>query len=309
VFQFPYVTGQISTATGSVSGQPVYVEQTLTYRQIERGVMLQGFHPFDSSLRAEIGVGFRNVGFDTRVETAGFSLNTGAQVIDDVQKTSDPSIHLWQGSAALVRDTSVFGATSPILGQRFRLDVEPTLGTINYTGVLADFRQYYMPVRPVTVAARLMHYGRYGAGGEDQRLSPLFLGYANLVRGYDSGTFSGLECGNQADGSCPVFDQLLGSRMLVANFEVRAPLLGLLGSRRLYGPLPIEVGAFFDAGVAWDSATRPALFGGDRDLVRSVGGVARVNVLGFAVLEIDLVKPLDRPGKSAFWTFNLLAGF
>jgi outer membrane protein assembly factor BamA len=236
-------------------------------------------------------------------------VNSGQQVIDDVQNSSDPSIHLWEGSLALVRDTSVFGATSPILGQRFRFDVQPTLGTINYTGVLADFRQYYMPMKPVTVAARLMHYGRYGGGGEDARLSPLFLGYPNLVRGYDSGSFSGLECGNQSDGSCPVFDQLLGSRMLVANFEVRAPLLGLLGARRLYGPVPVEVGAFFDAGVAWDSVSKPALFGGNRDLVRSVGGVARVNVLGFAVLEIDLVKPLDRPVKSAFWTFNLLAGF
>jgi hypothetical protein len=37
--------------------------------------------------------------------------------------------------------------------------------------------------------------------------------------------------------------------------------------------------------------------------------VARVNLLGFAVVEVDLVKPLDRPGKGAFWTFNLLAGF
>jgi hypothetical protein len=37
--------------------------------------------------------------------------------------------------------------------------------------------------------------------------------------------------------------------------------------------------------------------------------VARVNVLGFAVLEVDWVKPLDRPLKSHLWQFNLLAGF
>src|SRR5688500_771601 len=188
------------------------------------------------------------------------------------------------------------------MGQRFRLDLTPVLGTVNYTGALADFRQYVMPVRPVTVAARLLHYGRYGSGGEDPRLGSLFLGYPSLVRGYDTGSFTASECGSS--GGCAVYDQLLGSRMLVANLEVRAPLLGLFGARRLYGPVPVEVGAFFDAGVAWDGASRPALFGGAREIVRSLGGTARINVLGFAVLQLDYVKPLDRPGKGAYFTFN-----
>ena len=51
------------------------------------------------------------------------------------------------------------------------------------------------------------------------------------------------------------------------------------------------------------------LFGGDRQLVRSTGAVARVNMFGFAVLQVDWVKPLDRPGKQAFFEFNLLTGF
>ena len=129
------------------------------------------------------------------------------------------------------------------------------------------------------------------------------------MRGYDVGSFAAGECGAQADGSCPVFDRLLGSRMLVGNLEVRAPLLGLFGKRNLYGPIPVEIGAFFDAGVAWDSASRPRFFGGDRQLARSVGATTRVNVFGFAVLQVDWVKPLDRPGKSPFFEFNLLSGF
>jgi outer membrane protein assembly factor BamA len=185
--------------------------------------------------------------------------------------------------------------------------VSPTFGTINYTSALADFRQYYMPVRPVTIAARVMHYARYGSGGEDPRLYPLFLGYADFVRGYDYGSFSASECG--AGGGCPVFDRLLGSRMLVANLEARAPLLGLFGRKDLYGPIPVEIGAFFDAGVAWDSASKPRLFGGDRDFAKSIGATTRVNILGFAVLQVDWVKPLDRPGKKPFFQFNLLSGF
>jgi outer membrane protein assembly factor BamA len=127
------------------------------------------------------------------------------------------------------------------------------------------------------------------------------------MRGYDTGSFSAAECGVSSDGTCPVFDRLLGSRLLVANLEARFPLLALFGAKSLYGPIPVEIGGFFDAGVAWDSQTRP--FRNGRDLVRSVGATARVNLLGFAVLQIDYAKPLDRPGKKPFFQFNLLAGF
>jgi Tol biopolymer transport system component len=309
VEQIPYIVGDFTNGVTTVSGQQAYVEQTLTQRIMDRGVMAQGYYPIDSSLRAEVSTGYRSIGFDTRVQTFGYSLDTGQQILNDTQTVSDPTIHLWQSDAAIVRDTSVFGATSPIMGQRFRFDVTPTFGTLNYTGVLADFRQYFMPVRPVTIAARVLHFARYGSGGEDSRLAPLFIGYPEFIRGYDYSSFSASECGVQTNGSCPVFDQLIGSRMLVGNFEVRAPLLGLFGRKDLYGPIPVEIGAFFDTGVAWDSTTRPAIFGGTRELVKSTGGVARVNVLGFAVLEIDWVKPLDRPQKDHLWQFNLLAGF
>jgi hypothetical protein len=308
VAQVPYVTGGFSSGVVSSGGQPVYVEQTLLQRQIDRSLGALGYYPFSPSLRVEAEAGVRSIGFDTRLRTEGFSLVTGRQVLDNEESLADrDDIHLFEGTLALVRDTSVFGATSPVLGQRFRLDVTPVLGTVNYTGALADFRQYVMPVRPVTVAARVLHYGRYGSGGEDPRLGSLFLGYPSLVRGYDTGSFTVSECGS--GGGCPVYDQLLGSRLLAANLEVRAPLLGLFGARRLYGPIPVEVGAFFDAGVAWDSGTRPALFGGDRQLVKSVGGTARVNMFGFAVLQLDYVKPLDRAGRNAYFTFNLLSGF
>src|SRR5262249_2235635 len=201
------------------------------------------------------------------------------------------------------------GATSRMMGERFRREGSPTLGTINYTGVLVDYRHYFMPVRPVTIAGRLLHYARYGSGAEDQRLYPPFVGYPDLVRGYDTGSFSPSECGAQPAGSCPGLDPMLARRRLVGNPAVRAPLLGLFGKRSLCGPMPIEIGAFCDAGVAWDSMTQPAIFGGTREMVKSTGAVARVTLFGFAVLQVDWVKPLDRPGKGAFFEFNLLSGF
>jgi Tol biopolymer transport system component len=308
VAQIPYVWGGFSNGVTVSGGEPVYFEQQLTQRELDRTVAALGYYPFNPTLRLELQSGVRNIGFDSRLQTVGVSQRTGQLVINtDQVLPAQPGITLFESTVALVRDTSVFGATSPVMGQRFRLDVSPVVGSINYTGALADFRQYVMPVRPITIAGRILHYGRYGSGGEDPRLGSLFLGYPSLVRGYDTGSFTAAECGTGS--GCAVYDQLLGSRLLAGNLEVRAPLLGLFGARRLYGPIPIEIGTFFDAGVAWDSQSRPVLFGGERKLVKSVGGTARLNLLGFAVLQVDYVKPLDRPGRRPYFTFNLLSGF
>lgn len=308
--QIPYVAGSFAQGVTLASGQPVYVEQTLLQRQIDRQVGALGFYPFDSATRLELQAGFRSLSFDYRLTTDSFSYPSGRFLGTEQQELpGGETLKLLESSVALVRDTSVFGATSPILGQRFRLDVSPVTGTINYVGALADLRQYVQPFRPLTLAGRVMHYGRYGSGGADERMVPLFIGYQSLVRGYDTNSFDISECGINAEGSCPVYEQLLGSRMLVLNLEARFPLLALFGAKNLYGPIPIEVGGFFDSGVAWASGSSPKLFGGERKLVKSVGATARLNLFGFAILQVDYAKPLDRPGKKAFFQFNLLSGF
>ncbi len=311
--QIPYVVGGFQNGFGTdLSGNLQYFEQTLTERELDRGITLGGIYPIDQTLRAEVGVGYRHLSFDERLETDTFTPDGLSLVNRDVQNQSLGTISLMESNAAIVRDTSVFGATSPVMGERFRVEASPTFGTLSYTGALVDFRHYFMPVRPVTLAVRVMHYGRYGTGGEDPRLTPLFLGYPDLVRGYDVNSFDASECGLVTNGACPVFDRLVGSRLLVGNVELRAPLLGLFGARSLYGPIPVEIGGFYDTGVAWDSTTTPKIFGGGtngRPLVRSVGATARVNLFGYAVAQIDWVKPLDRPGKGPFFQFNLLSGF
>lgn len=113
-----------------------------------------------------------------------------------------------------------------------------------------------------------------------------------------------------ATSQCPAFDRLIGSRLLVANVEFRFPLLRPFGvSRRMYGPLPIEMGLFADGGWAWNSGERPSLFGGTRDGVSSVGMTVRANLAGFAVGQVDFVRPLQRPGKGWVFQFNLTPGF
>ena len=128
-----------------------------------------------------------------------------------------------------------------------------------------------MPARFYTIAVRGLHYGRYGAGGEDPRLIPLFIGYPEFVRGYGVDSFSAGECGTGT--SCPTYDRLVGSRMLVGNVEFRFPLLRPFGvSDRMYGPLPVEVAFFLDGGVTWNKGEKPSFFnGGTREPVTSGG--------------------------------------
>jgi outer membrane protein assembly factor BamA len=140
-------------------------------------------------------------------------------------------------------------------------------------------------------------------------LTPLFLGYQGLVRGYDFGSFDANECQSIDLSSCEAFDRLNGSRVAVASAELRFPLLGLFSRKSFYGPFPIEMALFADAGLAWTSRTKPAFAGGDRDWVRSAGAALRVNVFGFAVAEIDYVRPLDRSRRGWLWQFGLTPGF
>jgi len=43
--------------------------------------------------------------------------------------------------------------------------------------------------------------------------------------------------------------------------------------------------------------------------VRSYGILARANILGYLVLEVDYSKPIDRHDTGAYWQFNISPGF
>jgi outer membrane protein assembly factor BamA len=259
----------------------------------------------------EFSAGLNNIEFDHKLETQAISQIDGSLIYDSTYELPGyPSITLGTAMAAFVFDNSFFGATSPILGERARLEVSPSLGTISWVSVLADVRRYSMPVRPFTLALRGLYYGRHGSGADDSRLTPLYLGYPSLIRGYDYGSFSAAECRASSTDACPVFDRLLGSRLILGNAELRFPLLGLLGlGGGYYGALPIETGVFADAGMAYCDGTNPVFCTGDNRAVYSTGAAMRLNILGYAVLEVDYVKPFQRPDKGWYWEISLTPGF
>jgi outer membrane protein assembly factor BamA len=219
---------------------------------------------------------------------------------------------------ALVGDASSFGFTSPISGSRYRLEVTPTIGTLKYETVLLDYRKYLF-VKPFTLAVRGLHYGLYGKDAESDRIGALYLGDGSLVRGYSYDSFNSNDCtssgtGSLASSTCPQFDRLVGSKLALANAELRIPLFGTSGFGLIASPLPpIEIAPFVDAGVAWTKASGPvwdlASTSGDRTPVVSTGIASRINLFGFAVFEVYYAHPFQRPGRSGVWGFLLQPGW
>ena len=308
--QFPYFSRGFDIFENPSTGQGVIRDER--FWEIERQVQGIMAYPLNRVQRFELGAGFRNIDFESEVQTLTYDLSSG-QLISDVtapgRLDTIPSLNLVEGVAALVYDSSIFGGTSPLNGQRYRLELAPVLGDLQYVGVLADYRRYVRVLGPLTLAGRGLHLGRYGRDSDTDRISSLYIGYPWMVRGYDSPSFTLDECEGGSEEDCPAFDRLFGSRVAIGNLELRLPLFGALGVVPSPAVPPIEAAAFFDAGVAWTDTDEARFLGGDRIGVSSFGGTFRVNLLGFAVAEISYVHPNQRPVKGAYWLFALQPGF
>ena len=190
-----------------------------------------------------------------------------------------------------------------------RLELQQTGGDLAYSTALADLRRYFW-LRPVTVAMRGLHFGRYGDDAESNLLSPLYVGRETLVRGYSVGDIDPSECTTiPGSTACPEFDRLVGSRMAVVNLEARFPLFGVEDFGLVELPsLPTELGVFVDGGVAWSSGQSPELrFEEDtveRVPVWSAGVTLRMLQLGALPLEFYYAKPFQRPEED--WVFGFL---
>ena len=96
-------------------------------------------------------------------------------------------------------------------------------------------------------------------------------------------------------------DDLLGSRLLVGNVEVRVPLWGIRSRQLDYGMIPADAFVFADGGRVWTGpGSRHA--GPGATIISSFGGGVRVNALGFP-LELAAIRALDGPRPR--WQFDL----
>jgi Tol biopolymer transport system component len=283
--------------------------------------------PLSQTRRWEFNGGYTRYAFDLEAQRIFVDPFSGAEVGHE-RVTLDPesvlgpgqadAVHMGRASVAYVGDWSNFGFTSPVRGGRFRLEAAPTVGTLNVVNALADYRRYFWRY-PFTLAVRGLHYGRYGPDADEAHPlfnQQLFLGFPTLVRGYQYQSFTNRECVDAAgarDPNCRVLSRMFGSRIAVANAEVRVPLFGVPEYGLINFPfLPTELSAFVDAGLAWTGDESPT-FDWDNPVARtpvvSAGLSTRVNLMGFAVLEMYYAYPFQRPHQGFHFGFNLAPGW
>jgi outer membrane protein assembly factor BamA len=287
-------------------------------RYVIHTAFAEASRPFSRFSRLELGVRASNVSRSTLSFVQLFDPTSGLIFDQRLETIGLGSVNYVQPNLAAVYDNSIPLWVGPFMGRRHRFEYAPAFGEWSFHQFLGDYRRYDHLGGPFTFASRLMFFGRFG---RDESQFPMFLGTPELLRGYTAGSFRRFECLFDLGGSisgCSALDQLIGSRIAVLNAELRFPLISnlTLGLLPIRLP-PIEGAVFFDAGMAWDR--RHAFDDGtivwgrrggeNNDVVRqplkSWGVSIRGNLLGFVVLRADYAKPLDRPGKSAYWTLSL----
>jgi outer membrane protein assembly factor BamA len=305
----------------NINGQAVLADVIQQQRQIDRYDDVSGVlqYPFSTTRRVEFSSGLQRESIKSEVETL---IVVGNQIVDDTTSSlgNNFSVNLVHTGGAFVGDSSIFGFLSPVRGSRYRYEVQALAGKINgvvsknlrYETALADYRKYFF-LRPVTVAFRGIHYGRYGRDAESGVLYPIFVGDPSLVHGYDFNSIGLSECTQtNTPGSCPVYDRLFGSKMAIANAEIRVPVFGTKEFGLATGFIPTELFGFADAGVAWNQNDKAKLRFASNTTERvpsvSVGVGARL-LLSYIPLEFYYAHPFQRPQKNWVFGFNIIPGW
>ena len=315
VSQLPYyfLSADVLGKTNEAGTQPENQEITIFIARQAFGVTA---YPLNRFTRFEIGGGFNNIDrqrlFISRNVFGGIS----ADLFKYDSTRRDPTLNYVDGQLALVSDNTLFGYTGPIYGRRYRFQVSPVIGSFRWVEYLADYRRYD-PIlfNYLTVATRFytsMSIGR------NETAFPKYIARPDFVRGYDRNNSFYLTCpiiGANTSNCSAV--QLLGSRVAVANAELRFPLV----RRFELGVLPIALppldGLFFyDVGAAWSKdqtlyLKRPVNYdvAKQRYPLRSYGMGLRLNLFNYAIVRWDYAVPVDQAGRKGFWTWSLWPSF
>lgn len=228
-----------------------------------------------------------------------------------------------QVGAAFVGDKSVFGMTAPLQGYKYRLGVAQVFGDLSFTSYTVDLRKYFR-LKPLTLAFRGYSYIR--SGKDEDRLRGTYIGYPFFVRGFDD--LNPSKVGGLS------FDDLMGSRSVIGNIELRLPFTGPEKLAVIKSGFVIsDLNLFFDGGLAWSRGNKIVGKLSDKPLVPeldnngqvikdqfgdpimrydsnyrvpvfSTGVSLRVNLFGAMILEPYYAVPLIK-SRSDFGTFGL----
>ncbi len=298
-------------------------------RQFETQLDAFVAYPFNRYHRFEIGGAVARYGYRAEKWRQSYFFNYGDRERLSSEEAAalgfgnlDP-LSVQQASASFVGDKSTFGMAAPLDGFRYRLGVAQYIGDLDFTAYTIDLRRY-LRLKPVTVAARAYSYIRSGA--DENRLRGNYIGYPFFIRGFDN-----LTPEKVGDLS---FNDLMGARVIVGNFEIRLPFTGpeKLAAVKS-GFLFSDLNLFFDAGLAWnkgntivsslekkpivqqtdinnqpivDESGAP-IMGYDKNYrvpVFSAGVSMRVNLFGAMIIEPYYAIPFIR-SRTQFGTFGL----
>jgi WD40 repeat protein len=316
--------------TTGISQDPIYVPlagqqgeiapgifrfETIYLRYVVRNLFLSGQYPFNRFTRVETGLQFNSI---SQGVVRVFQDCSNAGYCTDVQFKNDttlPTINYVTPSTAFVSDNTLFGTTGPVMGRRMRFQVSHSVGKINFSDFLADYRRYDPIIfNTLTFATRFLSSISVGP---DEGFFPKYIGRPDFVRGYDRANFNFYDCtsviGTQAQCNNA---QLAGSRVAVANAELRFPIIRRFDVGSAFGLPPVDGLIFYDAGLAWSRGQTPHLGRApdnndptiNRYPLTSWGGGLRVNLFNLAILRWDYARPLSGDRKPN-WTFSLGASY
>jgi WD40 repeat protein len=316
--------------TTGISQDPVYVPlaggqgeiqpgifrfETIYLRYVVRNLFLTGQYPFNRFTRVETGMQFNSIAQNVvRV----FQDCSVAGYCTDIQFRNDttlPTINYVTPSTAFVSDNTLFGTTGPVMGRRMRFQASHSVGKINFSDFLADYRRYDPIIfNTLTFATRFLSSISVGP---DEGFFPKYIGRPDFVRGYDRANFNFYDCTSVIGAQAQCNNaQLAGSRVAVANAELRFPIIRRFDVGSAFGLPPVDGLIFYDAGLAWSKGQTPHLGRApdnndptiNRYPLTSWGAGLRVNLFNLAILRWDYARPLSSDRKPN-WTFSLGASY
>ena len=322
--RFQYSTGVYQEPLYFLAGETVTqpspndIRVNRTYfRYIIRQAFGTGIYPLNRFTRFELGAKLNNIDRAAYSITAfldgnGYTRGIGKPAIDNLS-----SLNYLEPFAAYVSDNTLQGYTGPIMGRRFRFEVQPALGSYRWVEYTGDYRRYQPIIfNFLTVALRGM---TSMSVGRDEDVFLKYIGYPQFVRGYDRDQIFGSygpSCGGLSGAAGCRATNLVGSRVALANAELRFPVI----RRFELGILPIALPPldgllFYDAGVAWNRG-QDVKFDREEELnpnvrvpVTSYGAGLRLNLFGFAIVRWDYAIPLSQPDRKGFWSWSIGPSF
>ena len=295
----------LDTINGIVAENLIMMEQ----RVFEDELGVFGQYPISTNLRFEGGVSASMYSF--RADSIN-NYYVGNMLVDrEIHELDAPeSFFMYRTYLAYVGDNARFGLTSPMRGSRYRFQIDRSFGEYQFWGLMGDYR-LYRHIPPAALAFRTMHYGRYGR--DANQLQPIFLGNPFYVRGY---SFRALTQSGQTSSDYMSVNNLIGSKIAVANAELRFPFTGPAGlavieSRMFFSDLVL----FADGGLAWldfddiKIKWRPARNDEKRIPVFSAGVALRLNLFGAIILEPFFALPFQRQADKTTGTFGFHLSF